>query len=364
MISCTRREGPLLASARRRLPMRRVPPHPSAATALLVAGLAALLGALALAPAARPSVGSLQQGIAADQARELELSSAAGSAAKDIALITEQLDVLSGREAAVEAQLAADRERLAELADQTAIERRVSARLHAKYDVQRAALGRWLVSVYEAGRPDIVTVVFDAHGFSDLLERLDFLRRLSEAGANVTDATLAARNAATRALVRLHDLSVAQTRATDAAAAEQAALQSIGQALAGRQAALSRARAIELQQLSETRSDRARLEGELQSQLAALAAPPETSAAPSGESFAIPWPIVQCESGGQNLPPNSAGASGYYQILPSTWQGFGGTGPAAYLAPKSEQDAVAARIWDGGAGARNWVCAALVGITS
>jgi len=264
----------------------------------------------------------------------------------------------------VQAQLAADRERLAELADQTAIERRVSARLHAKYDVQRAALGRWLVSVYEAGRPDIVTVVFDAHGFSDLLERLDFLRRLSEAGANVTDATLAARNAATRALVRLHDLSVAQTRATDAAAAEQAALQSIGQALAGRQAALSRARAIELQQLSETRSDRARLEGELQSQLAALAAPPETSAAPSGESFAIPWPIVQCESGGQNLPPNSAGASGYYQILPSTWQGFGGTGPAAYLAPKSEQDAVAARIWDGGAGARNWVCAALVGITS
>ena len=65
---------------------------------------------------------------------------------------------------------------------------------------------------------------------------------------------------------------------------------------------------------------------------------------------------------GQNLPPNSAGASGYYQILPSTWKLFGGTGSAAYQAPKGEQDAVAGRIWNGGAGASNWVCAGIVGI--
>jgi hypothetical protein len=69
---------------------------------------------------------------------------------------------------------------------------------------------------------------------------------------------------------------------------------------------------------------------------------------------------VQCESGGQNTPPNSAGASGYYQIMPATWRGFGGSGPHAYLASKAEQDRVAARIWDGGRGASNWVCAALV----
>ena len=82
---------------------------------------------------------------------------------------------------------------------------------------------------------------------------------------------------------------------------------------------------------------------------------------PSG-GWAIPYAIVLCESGGQNLPPNSAGASGYYQIIPSTWKLFGGTGPAAYLASKSEQDAVASRIWNGGAGASNWVCAGIVGI--
>jgi hypothetical protein len=69
-----------------------------------------------------------------------------------------------------------------------------------------------------------------------------------------------------------------------------------------------------------------------------------------------------CESGGQNLPPNSARASGYYQFLPSTWTGEGGDTPAAYLAPKSEQDRLAAKLWDGGRGASNWDCAAIVGI--
>jgi hypothetical protein len=82
---------------------------------------------------------------------------------------------------------------------------------------------------------------------------------------------------------------------------------------------------------------------------------------PSG-GWAIPYQIVLCESGGQNLSPNSAGASGYYQILPSTWKGAGGTGPAAYLASKAEQDAVASRLWAGGAGASNWVCAQMMGI--
>ena len=79
--------------------------------------------------------------------------------------------------------------------------------------------------------------------------------------------------------------------------------------------------------------------------------------------WAIPYAIVLCESGGQNLPPNSAGASGYYQIMPATWRGEGGTGPAAYLASKAEQSAVAARLWNNGAGASNWTCAAMVGIS-
>ena len=66
---------------------------------------------------------------------------------------------------------------------------------------------------------------------------------------------------------------------------------------------------------------------------------------------------MQCESGGQNLPPNYAGASGYYQFMVATWKGLGGSTPQAYQASKAEQDRLAARLWAGGAGRGNWVCA-------
>lgn len=84
---------------------------------------------------------------------------------------------------------------------------------------------------------------------------------------------------------------------------------------------------------------------------------------PYGE-WVIPTAIVMCESGQQNLPPNSAGASGWYQILGpgSTWEAYGGDtfAPQAYLATKAQQDIVATRIWNGGRGANQWVCASLV----
>jgi hypothetical protein len=41
---------------------------------------------------------------------------------------------------------------------------------------------------------------------------------------------------------------------------------------------------------------------------------------------------------------------------------YGGSGPAAYMASPTEQAAVAGRIWNGGAGASNWVCAGIVGV--
>ena len=133
-----------------------------------------------------------------------------------------------------------------------------------------------------------------------------------------------------------------------------------------RRTTLVRVRAARAQALSATRANRARIESRLaavERQLAAQAAAARSTAAPAGGSggWAIPAAIVMCESGGQNLPPNSAGASGYYQILPSTWKGAGGSGPAAWKASKAEQDRVAASLWAGGRGASNWVCAGLVG---
>lgn len=80
----------------------------------------------------------------------------------------------------------------------------------------------------------------------------------------------------------------------------------------------------------------------------------EQSCTPFGE-YAIPPHIVMRESHGTNVP-NSQGsdASGYYQILNSTWLGAGGPDikpRPRYLAmsfPKAIQDCVAHRLWNGG----------------
>jgi Transglycosylase-like domain len=95
------------------------------------------------------------------------------------------------------------------------------------------------------------------------------------------------------------------------------------------------------------------------SQAPASSSSSSSSQQAGGSGWAIPSSVVQCESGGQNQPPNSAGASGYYQIIPSTWQAYGGGSyaPSAYQATPQEQATVASKIWNGGSGASQWTCA-------
>lgn len=72
----------------------------------------------------------------------------------------------------------------------------------------------------------------------------------------------------------------------------------------------------------------------------------------------IPEYIVICESKGKNLPPNNATAAGYYQVIASTWEAYGGSPPNdASQHSKGEQDAVAARIWREGGPSQWWDCA-------
>ena len=77
-----------------------------------------------------------------------------------------------------------------------------------------------------------------------------------------------------------------------------------------------------------------------------------------GGPYSIPTYIVLCESGGNYSALNpSSGAGGAYQVLPSTWELYGGQGEPQN-APKAEQDRIAGEIWaDSGSSA--WVCGSL-----
>jgi len=81
----------------------------------------------------------------------------------------------------------------------------------------------------------------------------------------------------------------------------------------------------------------------------------ETSSTSSTGGYSIPSSIVQCESGGNYSAVNpSSGAGGAYQILPSTWQAYGGQG-LPENASKAEQDRIAGAIYASQGGSA-WVC--------
>jgi septal ring factor EnvC (AmiA/AmiB activator) len=344
---------------------RGVPERPlgarAAAFAAVVAAPVALWALLPSAPLAASDAGTLQNQIDSARSRERSLSADAAGFAALANELAGDIAVLERRQAEVQTELEAKRAELARTRDQLAWERRRLGALRRRLAASKRVLARRLVEIYESGKPDALSVVLSARGMVDLLERGEFLRRINDQDRAIVRDVRNARDASRRATIQLGNLEEFQRRAAAAIAAQSAAIASMRQALAAKRAAAARARAARLEALRTTRDNRGRLEHEL-SDLQAQQSQSATDFGGGSSSgpWAIPWAIVQCESGGQNLPPNSAGASGYYQIIPNTWRGAGGSGPAAYLASKAEQDRVAARLWNGGAGARNWDCAAIV----
>jgi septal ring factor EnvC (AmiA/AmiB activator) len=340
--------------------MRRRPPsirRPATIAAMLALALPLAGGVARLASAQDP--GTLRQHIEQQKGQERQLASAAARLGALERAASHAVDILSARLAAAQSDLQRWEARLAATQHELRVQRARLVRLRARLAQSRGALAAMLRQRFQADQPDVVTVVLDAHGFADVLERLDFLRRVQASDTMIVDAVRRGRDDAHRQEVALSALEARQRDQTAAVRTERNALARMTAALQARRAALAAARAARLAALRNTVASRKRAEHEL-NRLLAEQASASSSPGPGGP-WAIPWPIVECESGGQNLPPNSATASGYYQMLDSTWHGLGGSTPHAYQASKAEQDRLAAKLWAGGAGAHNWVCAGLVG---
>jgi hypothetical protein len=73
----------------------------------------------------------------------------------------------------------------------------------------------------------------------------------------------------------------------------------------------------------------------------------------SAGSFAIPCYIVACESGYSWSAYNPSGAAGPYQIMPEHGRPY----PIDSAEDRLAHHRIASSLWNGGAGASNWVCA-------
>jgi peptidoglycan hydrolase CwlO-like protein len=342
--------------------------------------LAALLLVLLVAGWARPAAGAdeqrLQRAIESQRERERSLGTAAERLGRLERQAARAVAVLDRRLATVQTDLDAAQSRLARTQARLDAARRRAQRLERRVRTVRAALADLLRARYMGDPPDLMTVVLKADGFNRLLEDLSFVRRVQDRNTDLLQEVRVARRDARGERAFLADLEPKQRRAAAAVAQRRDALATISAAATRRRAALTEARAARLALLGDVRADRRRSQRSLtrlrrerrQAALRALARlERQRDAAVSqvgpGGPWAIPYAIVECESGGQNLPPNGATASGYYQFIDSTWRGMGGSTKHAYQASKAEQDRLAGRLWNGGRGASNWDCAVILGLT-
>jgi muramidase (phage lysozyme) len=317
-------------------------------------------------------LGSTQSQLNSNQQHAQSLASRVTELNGRVNAMSDQVELVQSREADARDRLATYDANLA--AAKLAVAREQRHLKHVRHVLAHArrALADELVSQYEQPQESMVSVLVNSKGFQQLLDTLQYLSMARHQEQSVITLARVDRSRAEAAAARLSVLQRSDATAAGNAQTQTNALAGMDALLSSQQVALSDERSAQTAALSATQAKGAQLRAAVatiqkQEQAAEQAAQTVSYSTGSGlgatAGWAIPYKVVLCESGGQNLPPNSAGASGYYQILPSTWSEFGGSGAAAYLAPKSEQDAVASRIWDGGAGASNWSCSAITGIT-
>lgn len=137
----------------------------------------------------RSAIGSLRSAIAADSAR-------IGATAGGLQEAQRHLDGLQGQLSQRQAQLARTQRSLLSARDRlVALENRMQAATRA--------LATNLRGNYEGSRPDLVSVILEARGFAELLERVSFLQRIGNQDATILGLTRSARAAVLRQAISL-----------------------------------------------------------------------------------------------------------------------------------------------------------------
>ncbi|HWF49266.1 MAG TPA: hypothetical protein VG294_01375 [Solirubrobacteraceae bacterium] len=163
--------------------------HPWVLRATGAAGaVGATVAVLASGPAGSGAA-TLQDQIQAAQTAKSSLQSAISADSAKIRQTTGGLQAAQGHLTALQADLARREAQLGAVQSQL-----LAARTHLldlENLLQRAAraLAANLVANYEGSPPNLVSVVLESHGFSDLLERLSFLKTIGNHDAQIVDAT-------------------------------------------------------------------------------------------------------------------------------------------------------------------------------
>jgi murein DD-endopeptidase MepM/ murein hydrolase activator NlpD len=170
---------------------------------------------------------------------------------------------LRTRESVVQDSLDRSERELLQTQAELRAERARLIRLKKRLAQARAALATRLLELYESDQPDLVTVVLNAKGFADLIERADFMHRISEQDRSIVTLVKTARADAIATAHRLDRLEERQQALTARILQRRQEITAVKQDLIDTRVGYDGTRADKQNALSHVRAEREQLEGNL-----------------------------------------------------------------------------------------------------
>jgi murein DD-endopeptidase MepM/ murein hydrolase activator NlpD len=167
------------------------------------------------------------------------------------------------RQDRVQRELDQKQAELNRIRDQLQIVRDRLAVLRKRLAADRKLLAAQLVALYKDQQPDMVTVVLEAHGFTDLLDRSEYLDRITRQNDDITRRVRDTTHQVAVEEARLSDLEKKAQDAANAILAKRNEIADAKQSLVARQSDLKQARDVRARAMARIRASRHDLEGHL-----------------------------------------------------------------------------------------------------
>ncbi len=213
--------------------------------------------------------------------------------------LTKEVAALRTQEVGVRSRLRAKQAELDHAVAELDVARKHLAVVRARLERALTALRQRLVAMYEAGSPDILSVIVNAGGYEELIDRTEYLNRIHGLDEAVVGRVRELRDQVKRTVGKLRSTKDTIEAARDAIAAEEQALASARAAVQSREADLVATRRSREAALEKVEGSEEELDGDvasIQAELAATLAGTGSAPLPAGpiqggNGSGLIWPV-------------------------------------------------------------------------